>query len=98
MGGYLWQSIHGGRQTKRWKGLAFNSAFNSDLILLKNEIREPGIGRTTMTGETTTMTWETNVREEEHVPAPFCLQWITHEVATWWKKFTSVSNDAKEKN
>jgi hypothetical protein len=38
MGGYLWQSIHGGRQTRKWKGLAFNSAVNSDLILLKNEI------------------------------------------------------------
>jgi hypothetical protein len=44
------------------------------------------------------MTGETKLCEE-HVPAPFCLQWITkHEVATWWKKSTSVSNDAKEKN
>jgi hypothetical protein len=51
-----------------------------------------------MTGETTTVTWETNVHEEEHIPMPFCLQWITHKVTTWWKKFTSVSNDAKEKN
>jgi len=41
---------------------------------------------------------ETKVCEEKHVPAPFCLQWITHEVATWWKKFTSLSNDAKQKN
>jgi hypothetical protein len=39
MGGYLRHSIHGGRQTKRWKGLAFNSAVNPNLIMLmKNEI------------------------------------------------------------
>lgn len=46
LGGYLRQSIHGARQTKKkQKGLAFNSAVNPDLILLmKNEIRELGIG------------------------------------------------------
>jgi hypothetical protein len=45
------------------------------------------------------MTRETKVCEEELIPVPFCLQWITqHKVANWWEKFTSVSNDAKEKN
>jgi hypothetical protein len=44
------------------------------------------------------MTGETKVCEEKHIPTSFCLQWITHKVATWWQKFTSVSNDAKEKN
>ena len=77
---------------KKWRSLSFNSAVNSDLILLTmNKIWEPGIGRITMTEETI-------VYEEKHIPAPFCLPWITHGVATWWQIFTSVGNGAKERN